>query len=146
MYLARYEVVLFRFVEFLVTTCILKCVVLQARTALIVLERDVVHVSAAGWDWLSDFVSFERLNSSVALPNSLLLSHRRIDLNSPPPPFPALSVLYVSKINFREEAGPCEYIVWYCRMLTSGFLKLNADRHDDNFPVYIYVHALLLDA
>ncbi|CAN0180099.1 unnamed protein product [Ectocarpus sp. 6 AP-2014] len=32
------------------------------------------------------------------------------------------------EINFREEAGPCEYIVWYCRMLTSGFLKLNADR------------------
>ena len=36
---------------------------------------------------------------------------------------------FVSQINFREEAGPCEYIVWYCRMLTSGFLKLNADRY-----------------
>ena len=33
------------------------------------------------------------------------------------------------QINFREEAGPTEYIVWYCRMLTSGFLKLNADRY-----------------
>ncbi|CAM9839435.1 unnamed protein product [Ascophyllum nodosum] len=32
------------------------------------------------------------------------------------------------EINFREEAGPTEYIVWYCRMLTSGFLKLNAAR------------------
>lgn len=32
------------------------------------------------------------------------------------------------QINFREEGGPCEYMVWYCRMLTSGFLKLHAER------------------
>lgn len=38
-------------------------------------------------------------------------------------------VFLFEQINFREEAGPCEYIVWYCRMLTSGFLKLNAARY-----------------
>lgn len=40
------------------------------------------------------------------------------------------------QINFREEAGPTEYMVWYCRMLTSGFLKLNADRYDHIDAMY----------